>query len=219
MKRILCVIVFAAAISASAWSVDWKARPATLPQNSILTDAQAGFGSMNWDISGVKSSLYGSGDLSADYALPVRIPLTVGLQLGMGGASIKDWKGGIAGWITGPVTACYNTGAITLTNPQGYKWVMGYRNGNITACYYGGNYGDPKSYDTTQLLPAPGYALIDFTKFTGSAWPSTGTGVGQSDEWGLWSGTGEGSDGHWWKSLGTATDSTSGPFPKLWFEQ
>jgi hypothetical protein len=95
MKRIICIIVFAAAASASVWSVDWKAHPASLPENSILTNAQAAFGIMNWDTGKIKNSFYGSADLSADYTLPVKIPLTVGLQVGMGGASIKDWKGGM----------------------------------------------------------------------------------------------------------------------------
>jgi hypothetical protein len=135
------------------------------------------------------------------------------------------------------ITACYSTGTISLppitNNSEGTinPWAGGiigrsgrsstepYTNAVVTACYWksvtGDNnptYGIGAARSSSDGLSTGTPTNVGTFIFgENSAWPSAGSGDGQSAEWG----TGNGSDsGKYWKNLGSSPST----YPVLWWE-
>jgi hypothetical protein len=110
--------------------------------------------------------------------------------------------GGVCG-SSHTITACYNTGSVL---GSGYRvgGVCGYGY-SITACYWKDIPGDKANYGTGDG------DYTGTTKFASDAWPRSPWNV-----YGEW-GTGDGSDGGYWKSLGSWNGGNP-IYPQLWYE-
>jgi hypothetical protein len=149
--------------------------------------------------------------------------------------------GGIVGkTMTGyaNITACYNAGNVSYTGSGTggivhVGGVIGYsaetpenegaitKAAEITACYWkaegnpaNGIGGKRDETHTSFYDPIPPPDNTGTVKFSSSAWPATGSGEGQSNEWGTGDGSGS---GQYWKLLG-GWNGGSPVYPKLWFE-
>jgi hypothetical protein len=119
--------------------------------------------------------------------------------------------GGVVGckW-GGSVTACYNTGEVIRSSGPGTNVasVVGMGGGDLTSS---ANYWKSGTAANGGL----GGGEPDTTiPFSGTAWPSAGSGSGQNAEWGAGDGSGS---GKYWKALG-GWNGGSPVYPKLWYE-
>ncbi|MDR1586611.1 MAG: hypothetical protein LBS57_04060 [Treponema sp.] len=140
----------------------------------------------------------------------------------LGGGRYAGGICGINGW-TGSITASYNTGIISSTDPfynnatSDFGGICGQIGGtgtSINACYW------EDSSPMTDKGIGTG-ETGDISLFSGTAWPSTGTGAGQDAAWAVDDdGTLDGRKGGnpaYWKSLG-AWNSGSPAYPQLWWQ-
>ncbi|MDR2515807.1 MAG: hypothetical protein LBC88_00325 [Spirochaetaceae bacterium] len=151
-----------------------------------------------------------------------------------GAVTTVQRAGGVVDENNGTITACYNTGTVTTASEAG--GVAAYNNGTITACYNVGPVYDPAGWGgwvvsnnqgTIQAcfwIPGGDASLpicdnsgtASSQQFSAGGWPR-----GDSDSEPLWQiNNADGSGpGHYWKSMGTSSDSP-GPddFPCLWWE-
>jgi hypothetical protein len=110
------------------------------------------------------------------------------------------------------ITASYSTGSVTnattgnnTAKVVGIGGISGYTNKDAVvtnACYWTGNGPEKGVGYTTSATEGSDEGAV---KFASGVWPSTGSGEGQSDEWGTQN----------WKSLG----SYGGSYPKLAWEK
>jgi hypothetical protein len=133
---------------------------------------------------------------------------------GVGGVVGCLW----AGWTNNSLTACYNTGSVTITggDTRFAGGVVGFS--TAAASYIYNNYwfdvsGDHATYGIGEDPVGSddiGPSSVNATPFSGTAWPTTGT----HTQWGIGNGSG---NGKYWKSLG-GWDSVNPIYPRLWYE-
>jgi hypothetical protein len=173
-------------------------------------------GVVGWNIGdssykdGIITACYNSGVVSGDNDVGGVVgrnrnnPITACYNVGA--VSGDDIIGGVAGrnyGATSTITSCYNIGAVSGSTDVGGVAGRNYDAGTITACYWATYTGD-----------GVGNGAGDATKFSGGAWPSTGSNLGQSPEWGIGAGSGSGT---YWKTLG-GWNGGNPSYPQLWWE-
>jgi hypothetical protein len=168
--------------------------------------------------SGSITACYNTGNVSSDSAR-----IAASFKTSIGGISGNTSRGGVA------ITASYSKGTVSYTylgeDNVGVIYIGGisgsnaYNSGDtaqskypvITACYWKATNEETGIGYNAQTTSSDSDGTV---QFSGSAWPSTGGGGGQSSEWGTGGGSGS---GQYWKNLGS-WNGGSPDYPRLWFE-
>jgi hypothetical protein len=89
VKKLLGIVLFSAVLTVSTFAVDLRSFPSPIEKGSILINGGFGIGRM---YSGYGNAFLG-GYAALDYALPLNFALTVGGEIGIAGAPVKDLFG------------------------------------------------------------------------------------------------------------------------------